>query len=572
MPAPLQEPSDLDNRWFRLPALLTLEFADPVDSATQASPSVHLAPEIFAADQPGDRPTHQPSLREFKPLLDAALPYRTSTTADWQPTLSWCGAKLSPVTLQEAVKALLQPLTTAMLPEHSTSLQCGAVGLDRQGLQAALQHLTGIVVGIPAGWSDAYRLNLREAILSAVLVAQPSQITIVADAIAALLSELPDQNGHALVLPRNLPPSQTSPALHWQGKTLVLQAGAIATELMLADLPPVLANLSSSDFHLRAIAYGGDAIDQDILIQLFYPICGRQSSQTTSGETLWQELGFDALELPSPGEPDPTKRYPLQQRLLASVAGQTLLALARQSKLALQSQDQVRLTLADCPLVITRQDLGSRVFLPYVHRLNRELNTLLHQTQCTPLDILQVICTGGTASLGAIARWLRQKLPNATIIQDTYPPPLSPHLPCLPTCSRVAYGLAALPLHTQLFNTFQTYRTDLDLLQEVIAVFTDTPLSEAEIWSRLAHRGITQSGDRSRIQLLLEGQLPEGVLSSPLHQQQVHEEVHHPFTGHALRAASLFYQFGNHTYYPNPNHYQLYRSFLATTRKQPMSL
>ena len=127
-------------------------------------------------------------------------------------------------------------------------------------------------------------------------------------------------------------------------------------------------------------------------------------------------------------------RRRLQQRLEDSVLGQSLLEAARHLKLILQHQHQFQLELGDQRWIIRRKDLESRIFLPYIQRVNRQLNVLLSQTGFSPQAINQVICTGGSASLAAIARWLRQKFPNATIIQDTYPSdrPAS--------CSRIAYG------------------------------------------------------------------------------------------------------------------------------------
>ena len=69
------------------------------------------------------------------------------------------------------------------------NLVCRAGGFeDQSSLDAALEDLQGVILGTPAYWSDAYRFNLREAVLGAGLVGDSSQIFVVEDAIATLLS------------------------------------------------------------------------------------------------------------------------------------------------------------------------------------------------------------------------------------------------------------------------------------------------------------------------------------------------------------------------------------------------
>ncbi|NJN56111.1 MAG: hypothetical protein HC879_00705 [Leptolyngbyaceae cyanobacterium SL_5_9] len=199
--------------------------------------------------------------------------------------------------------------------------------------------------------------------------------------------------------------------------------------MALVDLPSALQNLTYQDFTLRSLPYAGKALDQDIICQLLYPTWSRQSRRGSSdtytfgsGQTAkpgtfvdgwhwqpsesaskimtWDSLGLESLNLPSPGEPDPFNRQRLQQRLESLPMGQSLLEAAKYLKLILQQQDRFNLELGDQQWTVMRRELGSRVLLPYIQRLNRELNALLTQTGVPIQSINQVICTGGTASFG----------------------------------------------------------------------------------------------------------------------------------------------------------------------------
>lgn len=108
------------------------------------------------------------------------------------------------------------------------------------------------------------------------------------------------------------------------------------------------------------------------------------------------------------------------QRLEASPLGQSVLDAARHLKIILQHQPQFELELADQHWVVRSKDLEDRIILPYIQRINGHLNRLMSEAGLSSQGINQVICTGGSASLPKMARWLRQKFPNATIVQDTY--------------------------------------------------------------------------------------------------------------------------------------------------------
>jgi len=249
----------------------------------------------------------------------------------------------------------------------------------------------------------------------------------------------------------------------------------------------------------------------------------------------WEALGMTAADLPTPGDPDLSRRQALQQRLENSMFGKLLLEAARYVKLALQHRNSVVLAIGGKTCIIQRRQLESEVFLPFVKRLNEGLKELLDQTGFIPQTINQVICTGGTASLPAIARWLRQKLPNATIIQDTYAPEqVIPHLlpsgvahftPTAPLCSQVAYGLAVLPLYPNVIDLPRQQYGDYFLLSELLRLVVGSERSEtqtivqdfslSDIMQCLADRGVDTHACQHRILALLGGHLPPGLIPSP---------------------------------------------------------
>ncbi|MBI4782763.1 MAG: hypothetical protein HY785_15785 [Oscillatoriophycideae cyanobacterium NC_groundwater_1537_Pr4_S-0.65um_50_18] len=407
---------------FRLPSVISLQTADPAAG----------------------------HLRDFKPCLKLGIPYQNGDR--WEPQVQWSDTLRIPLSqITQALQSLL-----ASLMESAQALE----------LEAALPSLAGVAIGCPAHWSEAYRFNLRQAVIEARLVAEPEQVYCIEDSIAALLSTLNSSDGREIVLPQNSQRNTASAENSEPGNTLVLVAGAMTTELTLVRVSGKSPNLAHEEFQIRSIPFAGQAITQDIICQLIYPMLHEAPGHSRSfwpeepGELRAEDfraeaidrLIFQDLKLPTAGEPDLVLRTQLQQRLESCRSGQLLLEAAQYIKLTLQQQSRCSLKLGNDQQVVLRQDLGSQVLLPYIQRLNRELNALLTEVDLTVTDINQVICTGGTASLGAIARWLRQKLPNATITQDTY---RSVPNRCISSCSRIAYGLALLPLHPQLRDQAQ---------------------------------------------------------------------------------------------------------------------
>ncbi|MGG6295351.1 hypothetical protein ACQ4M4_13250 [Leptolyngbya sp. AN02str] len=537
------------------------------------------------------------TLRGFKPFLRSGVSYYLPSELRWEPVIQWTDTQPLPLSiLQQGVRVLLATLACAVpapaANQDVVERVCGAVGLDERALQAALQQLSAVMVSYPANWSDTYTFNLREALLAARLVAQPEQIYFVEESIATLLSELPSGDGRSITLPAGLSQSPELFGASWRGNTLVINAGATTTELALANVPTQLQQLAHRDILTRSLSYGGQALDQDILCQLIYPAWIRQahqshgeSAQPQSPESSrstasaveptfandlgaiadpWRMMRWELLTLPIVGDPDMVNRYRLQRRLLSSDVGTSLLEAARYLKLSLQQQERITLIIGGQTITITRQDLGSRVLLPYIQRLNRELNTLLTQAGSAVLGVNQVICSGGTASLPAIARWLRQKLPNATIIQDTYAPPTHPSDHHLPVCSRVAYGLAAAPLHPHVLDLARHQYSDYFLLMELLRAFPDAPITVPSLMQILERRGIKTQQCQPHILALLEGHLPPGLIPAERDGYLLTLESQQNPDYKALLAAPLFLREGDQTYRPNPQQWAILRRYLDT--------
>ncbi|MDJ0701750.1 MAG: hypothetical protein QNJ46_00580 [Leptolyngbyaceae cyanobacterium MO_188.B28] len=505
-------------------------------------------------------------LRSLKTLLKVGIPFYAPQQEAWEPMIQWSDSQQLPLQLvHESLRAMLHTLwpldPPGNLDASRPALACGAIGLDAYGFKRALETLQGVIVGYPANWPDTYSFNIREALLAAQLVIHPEQIFFVEDGIAAVLSGLPDPNADLSPQP---PHQQGLYNCDWQGGTIVVNGGASLTELTVVDIPDNLEGVTYGDFSCRSFPYAGDAIDQDIICQLLYPPAYRQSREAAdpvavpaadgwawqadlpeSARTDWQSLGLESMELPRPGEPGGANRHRLQKRLEDSLLGQSLLEAARHLKLILQHQPQCKLELGDQQWLIRRKDMESRIFLPYIQRVNRQLNILLSQTGFSSQAINQVICTGGSASLAAIARWLRQKFPNATIIQDTYPSdrPAS--------CSRVAYGLVNLSRYPQVLDMVRQQYSDYFLLLELIRHFPEQPLPITGIMHLLESRGINTKVCYSHILALLEGHLPPGLIPTEPDLPWMTQQSLDNGDYQSLGSPPLFTKQGKQIYIPN---------------------
>lgn len=509
-------------------------------------------------------------LNQIKPLLATGMPHQDGA-GNSQPLIQWSDRQVIPL---KQVWAAVQALLTTIQANLGTAIAApiGAAGLTLPEMGIALTHLQGVIVGYPASGSDTYRINVREAVLAAQLVSEASQVFFVDDAIAAVLSGLPDPSAPPEAA---ISQSQTLYQCNWQGGTVIISAGATVTELGLVDLPYPLGALSSDDFTLRTLAYGGDALDLDIISQLLSPKERRQSRplgsnrrnssgwhwQATLPETAdarWESLGLEELTLPRLAEPDGDVRVQLRRRLESSPLGQSLLEAARHLKLILQNQAQFHLELGDQSWRVLRRDLESRILVPYIQRINQNLNGLMSQTGLSSQSIKQVICTGGNASFATIAKWLRQKFPNATIIQDTYP------IEHPTSCSRVAYGLVNLCRYPQVLDGPRHQYSDYFLLQEILRIIPDQPLPLSGLLHLLEEQGINTEVCQQRIIALLEGQLPPGLGLDGATRSHLSGATLDTNLYRALASEALFNHQSGQIYVLNAPHRQRLLQHLAT--------
>ncbi|MEL6332315.1 MAG: hypothetical protein AAFQ76_06985 [Cyanobacteria bacterium J06626_26] len=549
-----------DTKHFRLPAVAVMTSAQ--DTVAVGYDALGDLSDLL---DPSGNSTELIGVNRLKPLLKVAVGHG-QTLPNSDPWVRWSD------TVELPMLQMLQAMV--LLLKYSVN-QGQAVGLEGDGLAQVLANLQGVIVGYPTNWPDTYSFNLREAVLAAGLIAQPEQVVFVEDAIASVLSGLPDPRDSALAETVSLSRQPSLYNCQWQDGTVIISGGAVMTELGVVNLPKDLTSLNYADFALRGFAYAGDALDQDIVCQLLLPQERRQSLSDIDAEATrwdwqghlaaedadWSLLNLDDLTLPNVGHVDWTQRYGLQHRLLGSNLGQSLLAAARHLKLALQQQSQMQITLAGQCWLIKRRHLENLIFLPYIQRINRYLNVLLSNNTVDAQSIKQVLCTGGSASLPAIARWLRQKFPNATIIQDTY----ASELP--QSCSRVAYGLVNLARYPQVLNVTRQQYSDYFLLMELLRVFPQQPLPVGAILHLLEQRGINTQACHLHILALLEGHLPPGLVPTAADRGLICDRTTDLPTYRALLQTPLFSktitESGGHMYIPNEGQAVQLRAYLS---------
>lgn len=519
---------------------------------------------------------------QLKPYLQIAVPYQQERQK-WEPMLQLNEFSAGP--LIWIIRSLSKLLLTLKSSQTSTTpaLIANAVGMNIPTFSKVIKNIAGVICTCPANWTEQYRFNIREAIITSQLVSHPQQIFFVEEAIATLLPELDSVNGQFIQISENqgLQPLKTTdyPVI---GNTLAINIGAISTEMALVDIPANLGELTHKDFMLHSFAYAGKGIEQDIICQLLLPPKSRQPRQPGQDhhesaninpwhwqpsipgldEMQFSNLSLEALTLPKVGEPDTQARIRLQQYLESSILGQALLDAALALKLILQHQETFTLEFADQSWVLQRRDLESQVFVPFVRRLNRELNKLLVARGIPTGAINQVIVSGGVAGVGTINRWLRQKLPNAKIIQDLY---LGEN--GTPNCSRVALGLAMLPLHPQVLDIPKQQYTDYFLFSELLKLLPERSLSFGEVLQLFESRGINTRICQQRLLAFLEGELPPGLIPTATDNLWLtHNSQQNPDYNAIASVSSgispLFEKQGNLSYRPNSQQVQLLVRYL----------
>ncbi|HEY9653842.1 MAG TPA: hypothetical protein V6C95_24480, partial [Coleofasciculaceae cyanobacterium] len=362
--------------------------------------------------------------------------------------------------------------------------------------------------------------------------------------------------------------SQAPTSVFWQGTTLVIDAGTTTTELALVNLPDNLQDLTYTDFSLSSWAYAGHAIDQDIFCQLLYPQLTPEQQQQLS-------LSTD-IELPQPGQPDSQKRESLTWLLQRTPLGQALFKASGYLKFILQRKDEFTLELGSDSWRVKRLDLETRVIQPFLQQLNRELNVLLIKTGLLEQGIRQVICIGGSTNFNSLQKWLQQKLPNATLIDE--------HLS--KDSNSIANGLASFPLYPQVLNRSQHQYSDYFLILELLRTFPETTGNSAErsytigeIMQLLERRGLNTYACYDRLMRLVDGALPSGLVPSSDKAIWLSSVSQQNLYYSAVTASGLFSQDDSQLYCPNLQQQEYLRQYLnlvlfgtAQKFKEPLAI
>ncbi len=479
---------------------------DPIQSKVSLVSNPEL-PELSNAEFSASSPE---IVSHFKHLLKLGLPYRGISS--WQPILQWT----------ESQKITLRWLQ-AVLKQLLIAIQTSATHANLSDVQAILHNLSGVILGHPLDWSDTYVLSIREAVLKAGLVGQAEQIMVIEESVAPLLS---------LIHEHKTP----------QQSTLIVDVGASTTSLSL--IKASAHEIKRTDIHCRGFDYAGLGLNQDIVTQLLYPHWRLITNPDRDA------CNLDHLELPAPSDPDVAKRALLQQYLLTSSVGRQLLNLAEQLKMELSTNldhDQWSGEVGEQPLIVLRRELESQVLLPFIQRLNRELNILLSNAGVTAEDINEIWQLGGTIQIPTISRWLQQKLPNISDLN-------------MMSSSTVANGLGLAPLYRSLLNVSRQQYSDYFLLQEICRLNLKSAVSLNGLMQQLQNRGVNAKSCRDRILNILQGDLPSGLFPWLEPEQAI--ILSDPSISSSLFTGRLFELETDGSYQPDLNKFQLLSNYL----------
>ncbi|ERT08420.1 hypothetical protein M595_1616 [Lyngbya aestuarii BL J] len=477
-------------------------------------------------------------LENFKPYLNIAIPY-IRITQDSASEVSQVPIPLIKLSnnqtvflgkFQRALQLLLSTLTPVsqpslkglMLPKLYT---CGSVGLDALALHEVLRGLAGVIVGFPSQATEAYRFNVETAILGANLIPSSQQIFWLEDAIATLLGQLHSDGMISMSF----------------GSALVIDAGATTTEIAIVELPDRIEDLTHDHFICHSWAYGGDALDLDIICQLLL-------NSPTGKQLLLDQFSDQDLIWPKPGHPDLHRRYCLQQQLQSQPLGVALLAAAKSLKVILSQQQYYTLEIEDYHWKLDFIDFERLVLVPFINQLNTELNHVIVKAGRSSIGINQALCMGGNGVWTGLNRWLRQKLPNAVICQnDSQQSSIDPR--SLWDQVQVAMGLATLPLYPQVLDRSRHQYRDYFLLKELLNSFEEgQTLSIQQVIQVLESRGINTRSCKSRLQSILKDQLRLGLIPQEPEIVLIHPASRQTPDYQSLSQEKLFIEDGDQLY------------------------
>jgi hypothetical protein len=136
----------------------------------------------------------------------------------------------------------------------------------------------------------------------------------------------------------------------------------------------------------------------------------------------------------------------------------------------------------------------------------------------------------------------------------------------IPNCSRVAYGLAVLPLHPQVLEESRHQYTDYFLFTELLRLLPNRTLMFGEVLQLFEARGINTSNCQQRLLAFLEGEIPPGLIPvNPestwlTHTSQVNSDYQ------AIATTPLFAKQGNLGYRPNFSQLQIFHRYLDAVK------
>jgi hypothetical protein len=130
-------------------------------------------------------------------------------------------------------------------------------------------------------------------------------------------------------------------------------------------------------------------------------------------------------------------------------------------------------------------------------------------------------------------------------------------------CSRLAWGLAVLPLYFQVLDMSRHQYSDYFLLAELLRVFKEQPLSLSEVHQLLENRGVNTRSVSDRIIAILKGKLPSGLIPSPSDAIWFTLESQKNPDYQGLLEGALFYQDVDNNYFISLDRADLTRKYLA---------
>ncbi len=160
---------------FRLPAEVYLPTASVphTEGVVEQTAPIDIAQDKVPTPPPkATELTNNLYSAQLKPYLQVAIPYK-STRQKWEPVLQFNEFSAGP--LIWVVRSLSKLLLTLKSDLQSTTqgLTAAAVGIEKPDFASIINNITGVICTCPSNWSEQYRFNVREAILTSKLIKHP---------------------------------------------------------------------------------------------------------------------------------------------------------------------------------------------------------------------------------------------------------------------------------------------------------------------------------------------------------------------------------------------------------------